>query len=483
MAEKSAHKRSGGISARVMKVMGLFSGVQMLQVLCSAVKYKLVSIWLHATGVGLFGIYNTTVETIAALTDSGLRSTSIREIAQAQHNRSGLDRIVAIVRSWSAVIGIAAALLMVAAAPVLAVSIFGDIRAWWQFAVLSGATLCNSLLSGERAIIQGLSRFRPLAKIAMYSAVAGLVVSVPMFRYWGNDGIIWSFVAYPVVGLAVTLFYRYRAETVYPPSRALLAEGREMVTLGGYMAVALFVGNLAQTIFIAWLNREASTAEVGYYNAGSTLCIRYVGFVIGAVGMEFYPRLSAHIRSRMRVQLFVNHEIVLLMTVIVPLLLLFLMFRGFVVRLFYSSEFLVIIPFMTVALCHTVFRSSSTVISFTMVARGSGRIYLLVESLDSVTGMLLCMVGYRLFGLVGIGWAFILWFLLYLLLVSLVYTRVFGYRLGRGAVTAVLAAICVVGSGALAVSLLHPAIALPALSIGVIIYGLRLKKLLVGKCS
>lgn len=464
-----------------MKVMGLFSGVQMLQVVCSAVKYKLVSVWLHASGVGLFGIYNTTVETIAALTDSGLRNTSVRVIAQAEQRRSGLDRIVAVVRSWSALIGLAAALLMIAAAPILAISIFGSVSYWWQFALLSAATLCNSLLSGEKAIMQGLSRFKPLAKIAMYSTLAGLLVSIPMFRWMGDTGILWSFVAYPVVGLAVTLCYRYRAGTVYAPSRQLLAEGKEMVTLGGYMALALFAGNLAQTIFIAWLNNEASTSEVGFYNAGSTLCIRYVGFVIGAIGMEFYPRLSAHIHSRKRVQLFVNHEISLLMTAIVPLLLVFLIFRTLIVRILYTEEFLVIIPFITVALCHTVFRSASIVISFTMVARGSGRIYLIVESLDSLTGMLLCMAGYRLMGLVGIGYAFVAWFLLYLLLVCLVYIRVFGYRLGRGAVYSIAAAVAIVASGAAAVSYLSAFIAIPLMSICVIAYGLKLKKMLVGR--
>lgn len=483
MSNVSASKRSGSISARVMKVMGLFSGVQMLQVLCSAVKYKLVSVWLHASGVGLFGIYNTTVETIASLTDSGLRNTSVREIAQAGQRRSGLDRIVAVVRSWSALIGFAAALLMVAAAPVLAISIFGEVGYWWQFALLSAATLCNSLLSGEKAIMQGLSRFKPLAKVAMYSSLAGLLVSIPLFRWLGDAGILWSFVAYPVVGLAVTLCYRYRARTVYPPSRKILAEGKEMVTLGGYMALALFAGNLAQTIFIAWLNREASTAEVGFYNAGSTLCIRYVGFVIGAIGMEFYPRLSAHIHSRKRVQLFVNHEIVLLMTALVPLLLSFLIFRGLIVRILYTEEFLVIIPFITVAVCHTVFRSSSAVISFTMVARGSGRIYLLVESFDAFTGMLICMAGYKLFGLVGIGYAFVLWFLLYLFLVTLVYVRVFGYRLGRGAVASVAAAILIVGAAAAAITFLPDVVAIPTMCICIVIYGLRLKNMLAGKHS
>lgn len=483
MAEKQEHNHSSSISARVIKVMGLLSGVQVLQVLCSAIKYKLVSIWLHATGVGLFGIYNTTVETIAALTDSGLRNTSVREIAQAQRDQSTLDRIVAVVRSWSAVIGIVAALLMIAAAPVLSLTIFGTINYWWQFAILSAATLCNSLMSGERAVLQGLSRFKPLATTSMYSSLGGLLISIPLFYYIGDGGIIWSFVAYPIVGLTVIYFNRYIPKIHHRPSRQLLGEGRQMVTLGGYMAIALFVGNLAQTIFIAWLNREASTAEVGFYNAGSTLCIRYVGFIIAAIGMEFYPRLSAHIHSKKRVELFVTHEIALLMTAIVPIVLCFLICREWIVRILYTEEFMVIIPFITVAICHTIFRASSQIIAFTMVARGNGRIYLLVETLDSFTGMSLCILGYHFFGLVGIGYAFIAWFLLYLILVSIVYSRLFDYRLGIGAVKSILWGIILTGASAWTVSMIGSVFAAPLLLIIVIIYGLRLQKMLVKKRS
>lgn len=483
MAEMMAkqQKHTSGTSARVMKVMGLFSGVQVMQVLCSAVKYKLVSIWLHATGVGLFGIYNTTVETIAALTDTGLRNTSVRDVARASGNRRKMDHVVAIVRSWSAVIGIVAALLMVAAAPILSSVIFGTLKYWWQFAILSFATLANSLLSGEKAVLQGIARFKIIAKVTMLSSIAGLVVSIPMFYYLGDEGVVWSFVAYPIVGLLITLTSRYRAETVERPSRQLLADGKEMVTLGGYMAIALFVGNLAQTLFIAWLNREGSTAEVGFYNAGSTLVVRYVGFVMGAIGMEFYPRISAHVWSRKRVQTFVNHEISLLMTAIVPLLLCFLIFREVIVRILYTEEFLVIIPFITAAAIQPVFRAAAACFAYTIVARGNGKIYIAVETIDSIVGLSLCMLGYTLYGLTGIGFALVAWYLLYLLLVSSVYIRIFQYRISRDALVSIVIAVTIVALSAAAATWLSLWIAIPCMAIPLIIYVLRLKNMLIGK--
>ena len=53
-------KRSDSLTLRILKLMSLFSGLQMVSILCSIVKMKLVTLWLGATGVGLFGIYRTT---------------------------------------------------------------------------------------------------------------------------------------------------------------------------------------------------------------------------------------------------------------------------------------------------------------------------------------------------------------------------------------------------------------------------------------
>ena len=39
-----------GLSSHVLKVMSLFSGLQMLNIVCSVVKMKLVALWLHASG-------------------------------------------------------------------------------------------------------------------------------------------------------------------------------------------------------------------------------------------------------------------------------------------------------------------------------------------------------------------------------------------------------------------------------------------------
>ena len=39
-------KRHSTLSERVLKIMGIFSGVQIVSILCSIVRTKLVAVWL-----------------------------------------------------------------------------------------------------------------------------------------------------------------------------------------------------------------------------------------------------------------------------------------------------------------------------------------------------------------------------------------------------------------------------------------------------
>ena len=135
------------LSARVLKVLGIFSGVQMLTILCSIVKMKLVALWLGATGVGLFGIYQSVIDTVATCTDLGLRQSAVREVASA-HGTSRLALTVRLVRRWSLLAGLLGAVVMAALSVPLGIWFFGSVSGAWGFLWLGAAMLLNSLCGG-----------------------------------------------------------------------------------------------------------------------------------------------------------------------------------------------------------------------------------------------------------------------------------------------------------------------------------------------
>lgn len=437
-ANRPVRQRSR-LTSGVLKVLGLFSGLQAFGVLVSVVKMKLVALWLQATGVGLFGIYNTTMETLSTLSELGLRQSTVRDVAQASDKDPGrLARLVATVRSWSCLAGLSGAVILCSLSPFLSLWIFGDMSRWWSFVIVSASMLMNSMVGGEQAILQGLGKLRDIARGVFYGSLSGLALSIPMFYLLGDLSVMLSIVAYSLSILICISIARHRDQKPVRPSVKLLKEGSGFVKLGAYMALAAFITSLSQVVFIAYLNRTVSTAEVGYYQAGSTLVIRYVGLILSAVGMEFYPRVSKYSRNPSRVSLFVSHEIVLLLSVLGPMMALFLTFRPLIVNILYSPEFEVILPFITWAIVNVVFRASSVCLAYVIVARGDGRTYLLVESVDALIGLSLNILLYHIAGLEGIGMAYVLWFFSYLLITGTVYRVRYRMKVSRSAVFSVM---------------------------------------------
>ncbi|MBD5201371.1 MAG: oligosaccharide flippase family protein [Bacteroidales bacterium] len=471
-------KGTSSINKSIVKVLSVFTSLQVVNVICGMVKMKFVSIWLEASGVGLFGIFQQVTDTTATLTDFGLRQSTTREVAMKRNDGRLLGRLLGTIRSWNLLVGIFGGVLLTFLSPLLSSLFFESSAFWWSFVLLGVCILFNAMTAGENSILQGLSRFKELARAGLIASLTGLAVSIPLFRFLGNNSVIFSLLAYAVAAWISIRRFRPRDIEAESPSPALLKEGKDFAKLGGYMALAAFISSLALTIFIWWLNHYASTSEVGYYQAGNTLVVRYMGFVLSAIGLEFYPRIAACGDSSMRRSVYVSHEISLTLTILTPLVLLFLVARPWLVELLYTSEFDVIIPFITFGILHTIFRVPSVIMAYTIVSQGNGLVYLIVESLDSIFGLAVCIAGYTFYGLSGLGVAFIIWYAGYLALTWIVAGIKYDVRVKRGGVAALIVSVAVTFASAALVCTAPTYIYIPVLLLAVVPYVLRLKTLL-----
>ncbi len=464
--------------------MSLFGSLQVIQILCSIVRTKLVAIWIGAEGVGLFGLYNGAIEMLSSATQLGIRTTAVRDIASASTSRLAL--IIATVRRWGWWLGMLGAVVTIALAIPLSEWTFGDQSHSWGFVLLSIVMLSTSITAAEQTVMQGLDQLKLLARASLWGSLIAFVAVIPVYYFLRADGIVLGFVVYAVVTLIVFLIYRSRPdkpttrdyEKTKITAREAWLEGMGFVRLGILMTVSLFAAQLAAYAFIAYLNTYADTATVGYYNAGYTLFNRYVGLIFTAMAMEFYPRLARVQHSPRRTSLFVSHELGLICWILMAVVTWFIVLAQPMVRLLYSSEFLVIVPFITWAIVGVTLRASSWCMAFTILARGDGKVYLVTEVTSAVVGLALNIIGYHLWGLVGLAVSYIAWYGVYTAITWVVYRLRYGMTLdGRVATLTMLTLIITGGTAALMTAGLWPGAVTIAL-IATYYAALRVKKIL-----
>lgn len=406
-------KKHTTLSARILKLMGVFSGVQIAGIICSLIRNKLVAIWLGPAGMGLFGIYSSILDTIGSVTQLGTGTSVIRMLAVAP--RETLPRLVLIVRRWGWALGLAGALLTLTLSPWLSSISFGDYDHITGFVILAGGILLLSLSNTEGAIFQGLKLYDKLAKSSLTGAIAGLLVSLPIFYFWRLDGIVWALVIYVVAAWLCRMYYLPRIDRPdpVPTPRETFAGGKEFITLGLYITVTTFATNAVGFLFMSYLNRTADMSVAGLYQSGFTLVNRYIGLIMMSVGMEFFPRLSQVAHSRKRSGMFLSHEIVLLMLVMAPVITIFITADEVIVRVLYDSAFLRLLPFITWAIIGTVFMAWSWCLAYMILAKNDGVTYLVTELLSAVVALGLNILMYDRYGIAGLGIAYTLWYTFY----------------------------------------------------------------------
>lgn len=425
---------SHSISRMAMKAMGLFGGVQIVGILCSILRTKLVAVWIGPTGVGLFGIFNRALEMLNVGTNLSIRQSSVRDISQAaascENGNNGGDQpsalasIIAAVRHWSLWLGMAGALITLALAPTLSKLSFGDYSHIWGFVLLSAAVFLMAVTNGEYAVFQGTARLRRLASVTMWGSLCGLVVSIPLFYFLRERSILPSIIAYAAACAIWAVVLRNRDfSATKQPAKQSWAIGKGFVKLGVFMTLGNFVSILSGYIFIAWLNNRSGTAEVGYYQAGYTLINKYTGLILTALGMEYYPRLAKVADDRAKLGLFVSQEINLTMTIMAAFVTVFILFCPQIITLLYSSEFNGITTFVSLGMIGMVYRTLSWCIAFVILAKGYGKTYFITELISAIVELSLNIFAYLQWGLAGLGVAFIASYVIYTAIVAWVCLR------------------------------------------------------------
>ncbi|MBD5228699.1 MAG: O-antigen translocase [Bacteroidales bacterium] len=437
-----------GTSGKVVRTMWLFSWVQLAGIVCSVVRTKLVALWIGTVGIGLFGLFNTALDSITTLTQLGIRQSPVRNIAAAADD-SRLSRIVAAVRCWSWILGIAGAFLTLVFSPLLSELTFGTPDHTVGFIILSAAVMMSAVTNGELAIMQGLDRLNRLARATVWGTLGGLAVSVPLYYFFREASIVWSILAYFLCQAVAVYACRERRDDKEQriaaerlTRRQLVAEGREFVTLGIYMTVSVFIAMVVNYLFMAYLNSEAGLDEVGEYQAGYTIVNKYLGLIFTAIGFEFFPRISKVQASVSRVSTFVSHEIMVALVVILPGATIMMTLDDVIVKMLYSSDFMPAVGYVNYALAGTALRAISWCMAYTILARGDGRIYLVTETMSGLAFLVFSYFGYRFGGLEGLGVAYSAWYGLYTVIVGVVYFGVYRMRLNR---RVVLLSVAVIG--------------------------------------
>ena len=431
-----AAKRDNSYS-HVLKYTGIFGGVQGINILIVLVRNKCVALLLGPAGMGLATLFNTTVNFILQATNLGISFSAVRNVSELYDSGDDarISEFIRTVRGWSLLTGLLGMLLCMVVGPLLDSTTFSWGNHTWHYVALSPLVAMMAVTGGETAILKGARRLRPLALIQLFNVIAALVVSVPVYFFFGASGIVPVMVLLGLVAMLVTMYYSYRLFPFRLGNRkSLVADGIDMVRLGIAFTLAGIIGSGAEFLIRSYLNQYADLDVVGLYNAGFVMTMTYAGVVFSALETDYFPRLSAVNSQVAKYNDLINKQAEVSLLLISPIIVSAMFLLPIVVPLLTSSAFSSVVDMMRVMTLALFFRAVNLPIEYLSLAKGASKSYLFLEIAYDVLMAFLVIMGYRLWGLTGTGIAILLATVLNSLLIVTYMGRRFQVRLRWGLV-------------------------------------------------
>lgn len=415
----------------VLKYTGIFGGVQGLNILISLVRNKIVAVLLGPEGMGLASLFNSTVNFISQSTNLGISFSAVKHVSELfdSGDEARIEHFVKVVRGWSLLTALLGMLVCIVGGHMLSNNTFSWGDHSLHFILLAPAVGLVAITGGEMAILKGCRRLRALAVIQVYSVFAALLVSIPLYYYFGQAGIVPVIVLMALASMLFTVHYSYQ---LYPlrlrGMHGILGEGMEMVRLGVAFTLAGILGSGAEVVIRSYLNVVGDLNDVGLYNAGFMLTITYAGMVFSAMETDYFPRLSGAHHDVATANETINRQIEVSLLIVSPMLAFLIIALPLLIPMLFRADFLPVVAMSQVAVFSMYLKAVSLPVSYLMLAKGNSMGYLLIESVYDVMLVLLVIVGYNRFGLWGTGLALSLSYVFDLLLVYAYAHWRYGYQ-------------------------------------------------------
>ncbi|MDD5034073.1 MAG: O-antigen translocase [Methylococcaceae bacterium] len=415
MAEESASHR------QILKATSITGLSSVMTILLGILRTKVLAVLLGPAGVGLSGMYISIMGTAGTLVGFGLGSSGVRQIAEAIGR--GDEHAVGIVRSvlWYAnlICGVLGCLLLWGVRESVSQWLFGDTSEATSIAWLGVGLLLGSVAGSQTALLQGFRHIGDLARVNVISSVIGSLFAVGFVYTLGRDGVVWFVLVNPAVSVLIAARYAARLPRVtHSPTWA--ETGREAYTLFGLGVVFMSTGLMQSGVQLAvrtLVTREVGVEAVGQFQAAWSISMQYIGFVLGAMAADYYPRLTAAIHDREQANRMVNQQAEVALLLTGPILLGMLTFSPIVIDILYSSSFAPAADILRWQVMGDLVKIFSWPVGFVLLASGDGRIFFFMELIWNVCYLGIVYFGLPIMGLSVTGLGFLFAYITYYVLI------------------------------------------------------------------
>jgi len=241
--------------------------------------------------------------------------------------------------------------------------------------------LFTAINGGQLALLQGLRRIGDMARAGVMGAAAGLCITAPLYWLMGIKGIVPALILSALADLGLSYYFSRKIAfpTVVINWRETLVGGSGMIQLGFFTVITGLATTGSMYLVRIFISDRMGVEGVGQFQAAWNLSATYVGLILGAMGADYYPRLSAVNQDNVQVCKLVNEQTEISLLLAGPLIVAMICLMDVLVWLFYSAQFGQSINILLWQSLGNLLKVITWPMGFVILAKGRGKYFVFSE--------------------------------------------------------------------------------------------------------
>lgn len=414
---------------QIIKSSAIIGGASVINICIGIVKVKVLAVLLGPVGVGLMGLYQNIMNMASTLAGCGIANSGVRQIGAS----AGDAEILATVRRalWlgNLVLGLAGMAILWLLREPIAVWVFGDATHVSEVAWLGLGVLLTLIAGSQTALLQGLRRIGDLARVKIISAFLSALVGISLVYMLGKAGVVWFVLVAPAISVLTASYYAARLPRPQTPNDwyVIGQQWNAMLKLGIPFMAAGLLTLATQLAARSLVLRELGLDASGFFQAAWAISMTYIGFVLGSMGSDYYPRLTETINDHPRACKMVTEQTEMALLMAGPALLAMITFAPWVIHLLYAASFAPATDVLRWQMLGDILKVASWPMGFILLAMGRGGVFIVTEIVWNSVYLGVIALGIVKWGLVVTGAGFWFAYMVYFGVMVWVAARHIGY--------------------------------------------------------
>lgn len=398
------------------------------------IRMKAAALVLGPVGVGAIGLLQNALMFASVFFSMGMDTAGTQRVSKQQVENGDASSAIFAIILITPILAAFGAVTYLISYKVIDVWLFGDssldgIDIQW----VALGIFCSIGSLGSVGILNGLRKVPYLAaQKIVASALTTFVCLMALLFLNANQAVVVFAISLPITMLMMGVFFLYRIRALRGAREVhfneTLREAPKLVSLGSKFMLGAATGLAGHFLVRSAVLTHLDETNLGYFEAAWTISLTYIGFLLGAMVTEYYPRLTAVVENDEQVDHLVNTQTQLAINLVGPVLVIGMGFAPVIISLLYSKGFNAASELFRLLVLGDLVKTCAWPIAFILMSQGRGFAFFLAEFAGACVFVGASHLFLNVSGLSGVGYAYISMYLFYFPIVFLLAKQKTNFR-------------------------------------------------------